>query len=77
MSNHKPKKRPGIAGLIFDIIAAVAAVGLLLIYLFVTPEQLTGPSFLHGLQIALVVLAVISAFGIAYHAVKKVKKTKK
>lgn len=76
MKSEKPKKRPEKRDIIFNITAAVAAVGFLLIQLFVTPEQLTGPTFLHELQIACVLLAVISAFGIAYTAMKKTKKQK-
>ena len=61
---------------LFGTGAAVAAVGLLLIQLFVLPEMLTGLSFLHLLQIAFTLLASVCAVGLAWSAMKTVRKKK-
>ena len=76
MKSQKPKQRPSKAELTINIGSAIVALGLFLIYLFVPPEQLTGPTFLHLLRIFFVILAVICALGIAYMAIKKKKKQK-
>ena len=79
MKNDTPKaakKRPGKWETAFNIGGAAAAVGLLAIHLFVSPEQLTGPTFLHGIQIFLVFLAVVCACGLAYWAMKNIRNRK-
>lgn len=70
------KKSQDKWALFFQVGAAVAALGLLLIYLFVSREKLIGATFLHLLQIFFTLLALISAFGIAYKAMKARAKEK-
>ena len=70
------KKSPKKWETIFSVGGAAAALGLLLIYLFVTPEQLTGPTFLHILHLLFALLAVVSALGLLWMMARRIGKQK-